>query len=158
MQDDTHIHSLMLILPPLPLPLRLQLQNFVVGTTCASKPPSSSCRSLCRILVTFSPTLCASFSLSLSSRVPPLASTPLTYSCDSKFASPQPASPWPTPAHTFTLYLDIGHVEAVSTSSPKVTSCGSLWGRRVVMIRIFQGAFLRRERKRKRDRVSSRVS
>ena len=155
MQDDTHIHSLMLILPPLPLPLRLQLQNFVVGTTCASKPPSSSCRSLCRILVTFSPTLCASFSLSLSSRVPPLTSTPLTYSRDSRLTSPRLASLWPTLVHTFTLYLDIGPVEAVSTSSPIITSCGSLlWGRKVVMIRIFQGAFLRRERKRKGDRAS----
>ncbi len=150
MQDDTHIHSLVLILLPLPLPLPLQLRNFVVGTTCVFKPPSSSCRLLCRILVTFTPILYASFSL--SSRVPALASTPLTHSRESKFASPQPASPWPTSVHTFTLYLDIGPIEAVSTSSPMVTSCGSLlWDRRVVMIRIFQGAFLRRERKRKGD-------
>src|SRR6266478_3107573 len=144
-----HICSLMPISPSPPLPLPLQLDS---RYDMCIKPPSSPCRLLCRIPVTFSPTLCASFLLLLSScsraRFHPSQLLARLYVRK--------------PAASITLADARPYLYAL----PQHWTCGSrhhlrrstladyLWGRRVVMIRISQGEFSRRERKRKGGRVS----
>src|SRR6266849_744938 len=90
------------IFPSQPRLPPLQLRNFVVGTAYSNCPSSSWTLSARTQETLF--TLCAS--LSLSSRVPVLDSSPLAYNLLTVDFN----------VTTFTPYLDIGAVETVSTS------------------------------------------